>query len=72
MIELVRGNKAPNPIAAIMRKITNVIEFPEKEVRAIAPEYINKAQIRSFFGEDRVPRKAQRNEKIPDTIKNSE
>jgi hypothetical protein len=49
-----------------------VIKLPEKEVRLSAPEYFNNAQIRSFFGEDRVPRTAQRNEDIPDTIKNSE
>jgi hypothetical protein len=72
MTVLVRGNRAPNPIAAITRNITNEIKFPEKEVRLSTPEYINKAQRSSFFGEDRVPRKAQRKEDAPETIKNSE
>ena len=69
---LVSGSRAPNPIAAITRNMINLIIFPEKQIGNIDPEYIIKAMISSFFGEECDSRNAQRNEHMPDRIRNIE
>jgi hypothetical protein len=69
---LVRGSRAPNPMAAITRNMMNLIKFPEKQIGNIDPEYIIKAMISSFLGEERDSKNAQKNEHIPDRIRNIE